>query len=48
MIKVTRAAYQKLIDGDLDWLMKQPKTLERDHIAAIVRESVETNYGENR
>ena len=32
-IRLTEEAYQKLIDEDNDWLMKQPRTLERDHIA---------------
>lgn len=43
---VTRAAYQRLVDEDLEWLEKQPRTLERDHIIDIVRDSVERYYGE--
>ena len=31
-------ALRKLLDGDLEWLLKQPRTLERDHIEIIVRE----------
>lgn len=31
------SAIQKLIDEDLAWLLKQPRTLERDHIEQIVR-----------
>jgi hypothetical protein len=30
-------AYRDLIDGDLEWLLKQPRTLERDHIELILR-----------
>ena len=43
--QLTRAAYEQLIAEDLDWLLKQPRTLERDHIALIVRRSPEDIYG---
>lgn len=42
--KVTRAAYEQLVNEDLVWLLKQPRTLERDHIEAIVRASVDAEY----
>ena len=29
-------AYCELIDGDLVWLLKQPRSLERDHIEAVL------------
>jgi len=32
MAKLKIKAYQELIDNDLDWLEKQPNTLERNHI----------------
>ena len=27
---VSRRAYQELIDGDIEWLLRQPRDLERD------------------
>lgn len=44
-IQICREAYQELIDGDLQWLLKQPESLERDHIEAVLRKSVELLYG---
>ena len=34
---INAEAYRKLVQEDLDWLMNQPRTLERDHIAVILR-----------
>ena len=42
--KVTCAAYVKLIEEDLAWLQQQPRTLERDHIDLILRESIRCYY----
>ena len=33
---LNREAYTKLVDEDLTWLRKQPRTLERDHIEAVL------------
>lgn len=44
-IQICREVYQELIDGDLQWLLKQPESLERDHIEAVLRKSVELLYG---
>lgn len=41
---LNRHAYQRLINEDLEWLLKQPRTLERDHIEAIVRISPKREY----
>lgn len=30
-------AYRKLIAGDVEWLLAQPRSLERDHIEVILR-----------
>jgi hypothetical protein len=43
---MNRSAYQALIDEDIAWLMQQPRTLERDHIAMIVKKSVQMYYPE--
>ena len=29
--------YKRLLQGDLDWLLKQPESLEKDHIKAILK-----------
>lgn len=42
--KLTRIAYRQLIAEDIVWLEVQPRTLERDHIIAIVRESERYYY----
>lgn len=42
--KLNELAYRKLIEEDLEWLDKQPRTLERQHIESIVRESTFFNY----
>lgn len=44
-IQICKEAYQKLINGDLQWLFKQSESLERDHIEAVLRKSVELLYG---
>ena len=44
-MKVNREAYQKLIDEDIEWILKQPRTLERDHIVSVLKNSVERLYG---
>lgn len=45
-IQICKEAYQKLINGDLQWLLKQSESLERDHIGAVLRKSVELLYGD--
>lgn len=42
--KVNRATYERMIEENLAWLLAQPRTLERDHIEAIVRHSPEQEY----
>lgn len=41
---MTKTAYQKTIDGDLEWLKKQPASLERDHIELILKHSTKDLY----
>lgn len=36
-VLISPETYIKIIQGDLDWLLKQPRDLERDHIEAILR-----------
>jgi RNA:NAD 2'-phosphotransferase (TPT1/KptA family) len=42
--KLTRTGYEELIKKDIEWLQKQPRTLERSHIIAIVIDSVKAYY----
>lgn len=44
-MRLSRAAYQRLVDEDVAWLLRQPRTLEREHIIAVVRASVVSEYG---
>ena len=37
--QMTKREYQIIIDADLEWLMKQPDSLERDHIATVLASS---------
>lgn len=46
--RLLRHAYEKLIAEDLEWLAKQPRSLERDHIAAVLRESTAYTYGNQK
>lgn len=36
-LTVNLEAFQKLVAEDIGWLMKQPRTLERDHILGILQ-----------
>ena len=47
-MKVNREAYQKLIDEDIEWLLNQPRSLERDHIVSVLKNSVERIYGKEK
>lgn len=42
--KITRIAFRQLITEDIVWLEAQPRTLEREHIIVIVRESERYYY----
>lgn len=41
---LNKDAYVRLIEGDLGWLLDQPHTPEREHIASIVKWSVDVLY----
>ena len=47
-MKVNREAYQKLIDEDVVWILKQPRSLERDHIVSVLKNRVERIYGKEK
>ncbi len=41
---LNKAAYQKLIDDNIRWLLEQPRTLERDHIRDVLLWDRENRY----
>ncbi len=41
---LNRSAYEKLVAEDIEWLLRQPRTLERDHIEQILRDSPQRLY----
>ena len=44
-MKLNRSSYEALIAEDIVWLMRQPRTLERDHILAVLQVSADHEYG---
>ena len=36
-VLISTEAYKKILQGDLNWLLKQPESLEKDHIEAILK-----------
>ena len=36
-VLISPEAYKKLLQEDLDWLLQQPESLEKDHIKAILK-----------
>jgi hypothetical protein len=43
--KLNRSAYEQLVVEDLEWLDKQPRTLEREHIRVLLEQSADLLYG---
>lgn len=41
---LNKSAYQKLVKEDLEWLQKQPRSLERDHIEQVLKWSIGQLY----
>ena len=42
--RLTRWAYESLVAENIAWLKTMPRTLERDHILAILGEAVRYEY----
>lgn len=42
--KMNKSSYKELVEQDIEWLLKQPKTLERSHIEQIVIDSIDFYY----
>ena len=36
-INLSPEAYKKILQGDLNWLLRQHESLEKDHIEAILK-----------
>lgn len=45
-MRLNRGAYAALADEDIAWLRAQPRTLEREHVIAVVEASKEFCYPE--
>ena len=41
---LTKSAFAQLLREDIDWLNKQPRTLEREHIEQILNSVLELYY----
>lgn len=41
---IDKEAFQRLINRDLEWLMEQPRSPERDHIEAIIKQTIDLHY----
>ena len=46
--RLMREAYEKLIEEDIEWLMRQPRSLEQEHIKLILELSPDRVYGKKR
>jgi len=44
MHKLTKSAYQELIDEDIGWLQQFPDSLEHQHIEIVLKDSVHQHY----
>jgi hypothetical protein len=44
MMRLNKHGYEQLINEDIAWLEKIPRTLERDHIIAVLKCSIEHEY----
>ena len=36
-VLISPEAYKNILQGDLNWLLKQPESLEKDHIEPILK-----------
>jgi hypothetical protein len=44
MTQLNKKTYAELIEQDIEYLMKQERTLERDHIISVLRDSIRKFY----
>ena len=45
---LNRKGYEMLIKENLEWLLNQPRSLERNHIEDILNESINLLYGDKK
>lgn len=45
---INREGHQKLIAEYIEWVLKQLRSLERDHIVTVLKNSVERLYGKEK
>lgn len=43
-MRMTRDSYEEIITQDLEWLRRQPRSLESEHIAVVLEHSVNLEY----
>ena len=43
-LTMNRRAFSQLLAEDLDWLLRQPRTLERDHIEMVLKDAPRAYY----
>ena len=41
---IDKEAFQRLINRDLEWLMEQPRSPERDHIESVIKQTIDLHY----
>ncbi len=46
-VLISPEAVKKLLQGDLDWLLQQPESLEKDHIEAVLKNLIKRIDEEN-
>jgi hypothetical protein len=46
MMRLNKHGYEQLINEDIEWLQKVPRSLERDHIIAVLKASIKHEYPE--
>lgn len=44
-VMLNRQAFERLVQGDIDWLRKQSRSLESEHIEDVLNEAVRLRYG---
>jgi predicted RNase H-like nuclease (RuvC/YqgF family) len=44
---MSRDAYERIVQEDVEWLLKQPDTLERHHIEQLLLDSPRMYYADN-
>ena len=47
-LTLCKSAYERLVKEDIEWLLKQPRSLERDHIRMILEASPKHEYDDQK